>query len=128
MFKIFAVGMTVACMTILFDQVNSQCGCNCIRFNRCSCCRTSYLTYNTTSQRVCSSTCADTLANCYLYIASCSTAFYQAVCACTCGVCSTTVTNVCTGLLSGANIGPCINNACGTGAYCNTTSQNCMCP
>uniref|UniRef100_A0A914CXK9 ShKT domain-containing protein n=1 Tax=Acrobeloides nanus TaxID=290746 RepID=A0A914CXK9_9BILA len=72
------------------------------------------------------------MANCYQYSTLCNATLYQSImnatCACTCGLCTnTTTTNACTGLAAGANVGPCINNACQTGATCNTTTQLCIC-
>uniref|UniRef100_A0A914DXV5 ShKT domain-containing protein n=1 Tax=Acrobeloides nanus TaxID=290746 RepID=A0A914DXV5_9BILA len=71
------------------------------------------------------------MANCYQYSTLCNATLYQSImnatCACTCGLCNTTTTNACTGLAAGALVGPCINNACQTGATCNTTTQNCVC-
>uniref|UniRef100_A0A914EBD9 ShKT domain-containing protein n=1 Tax=Acrobeloides nanus TaxID=290746 RepID=A0A914EBD9_9BILA len=140
MIKHFILVLIIVYVSIIFDLVSSQCGCNCLQFNSCSCCQTTYtnFTYNTlnSTAKVCSSTCADTMSNCYLNINYCNNTYYQAAlnatCACTCGFCNSTNTNtttsICIGIASGTSIGPCVNNNCGVGAYCNTTSLTCICP
>uniref|UniRef100_A0A914EEE9 ShKT domain-containing protein n=1 Tax=Acrobeloides nanus TaxID=290746 RepID=A0A914EEE9_9BILA len=125
MMKLYIVASTVLLMCTFISIANAQCGC-CFQPN-CWCCPQTTTNASVSTLRVCSSTCADTMANCAQYSTLCSSTLYRNVmlanCRCTCGLCTLTTTTIapitdpCIGN-SGQAIGPCISGTCQAGALC----------